>query len=117
MRIILFLSIYFGVISGASAADIYTCPKLALANGQKQQAQTVDLYSGNPSEMAQLKPDNADTDDKGPQYWSMGPSQYDYWYVCNYKSGKTKREFKLSKTYNICTNIGSGNTKNKLECK
>jgi hypothetical protein len=116
MRAIFLLSVCF-VIPRAFAADIYTCPKLALANGHTQHAQHIDLYSGNPSEMAQLKPDNADTDDKGPQYWSMGPSQYDYWYVCNYKDNKTKREFKLNKIYNTCTNIGTGNTKNKLECK
>jgi len=110
--IILFLSVYFSVISSVFAADIYTCPV-----EQQQIAQFVDLYSGNPSDMALLKPDNADTDDTGPQYWSMGPSEYDYWYVCNYKDGKTKREFKLSKTYSVCTNIGTDKVRNKLECK
>lgn len=104
------------MVSCAFAADVYTCPKQVF-NGQKQQASSIDLYSGHPSEMAMLKPDNADTDDKGAMFWSMGASQYDYWYVCNYGDNKTKREFKLTKNYQSCSNIGASKNKNKLKCQ
>lgn len=97
------------------ATDIFTCPKVAI-NGQRQNAQAIDLFSGPPAELAMLKPDNADTDDKGPQYWQMGPSQYDYWYVCNYSDNQIKREFKLTKNYQSCSNVGVAKTKNKLKC-
>jgi hypothetical protein len=116
LKVILVISVcLFSIVSGAYAADVYTCPKL-VANGHKQQASAIDLYSGHPSEMAMLKPDNADTEDKSALYWSMGSSQYDYWYVCNYKNSKTKREFKLTKNYQSCSNIGLGKIKNKLQC-
>ena len=107
---------FTGLATCAFAADVYTCPKLSI-NGQKQHAYAIDLFSGHPSEMAMLKPDNADTDDKGAPYWGMGPSQYDYWYVCNYNDHKTKREFKLNKSYQSCSNTGLGKNKNKLNCK
>jgi hypothetical protein len=101
----------------AHAAETYTCPKLAAANGHAQRASYIDLYSGPPSEMAQLKPDNADTDDTNPPYWLMSPSKYDYWFVCNYATSKSKREFKLPKNYKACTNLGSDKALDRLKCK
>lgn len=118
MRTSLFI---FSYVMSASfsvhATETYSCPKLVTANGHEQRARYIDLYSGPPSEMAQLKPDNADTDNAYPPYWSMGPSKYDYWYVCNYKNSKSKLEFKLPKIYEVCTNLGSGKVLDKLKCK
>jgi hypothetical protein len=118
MRALLYIGFYIMSASlSVYAAETYVCPKLAIANGHELRARNIDLYSGPPSEMAQLKPDNADTDNTDSPYWSMGPSKYDYWYVCNYKSKKSKLEFKLPKTYEICTNIGSDKILDKLRCK
>ena len=99
-----------------NAAETYSCPKLALTNGHEQRAKSIDLYSGPPSEMAQLKPDNADTDNTNPPYWSLGTSKYDYWYVCNYKKSKSKLEFKLPMLYEACKNIGTGKILDRLKC-
>jgi hypothetical protein len=102
--------------NAVAVVDIYTCPKLSEQNGQAARATAIALYSGHPSEMAQLKPDNADTDDKSPLFWTMGLSEYDYWYVCTYKN-KSAREFKLTKNYARCTNIGTGKVLDKLKCE
>jgi hypothetical protein len=96
-------------------SDTYSCPKLSKDNGQSEQASGIALYSGHPSELAQLKPDN-DEDDTGPGFWTLGPSEYDYWYVCIYKSGSENREFKLPKPYARCTNTGAGKVWDKLDC-
>ena len=117
MRALLYIGFYILSASlSVNAAETYLCPKLAIANGQELRARNIDLYSGPPSEMAQLKPDNADTDNTDSPYWSMWPSKYDYWYVCNYKS-KSKLEFKLPKVYQACRNIGDGKILDKLRCK
>jgi hypothetical protein len=108
---------FLSAVSSAYATDIYTCPELKLANGHSQTAISVELFSGHPSEMALLKPDNADTDDTNPAYWSLGPSPYATWYVCHYQHHEKKNEFMLPKTYDTCTNIGKAQAKDKLECK
>ena len=118
MRTLLYIVFYILCASySVNAAETYSCPKLAIANDHEQRAKNIDLFSGPPSEMAQLKPDNADTDNTGPPYWNLGPSKYDYWYVCNYKSKKSKLEFKLPKVYEACKNIGTGKILDKLRCK
>ena len=117
MKIALFIGLYMCAATTTFAADLYTCPKLVLTNGHKQVAQKISLYSGNPIEMAALKPDNGDSDLAEPQYWSMGASKYDYWYVCEYKNSKLKKEFKLYKIYQVCTNLGKAKYLNQLKCK
>lgn len=114
--------IFVALLTLASAAhataksDTYSCPKLANQKGQLERALGIALYSGPPSELAQLKPDN-DEDDTGPAFWTVGPSEYDYWYVCVYKSQGAKLEFKLPKAYTRCTNTGAGKVWDKLKCK
>lgn len=95
--------------------DTYSCPTLSNGNGQPERASGIALYSGHPSELAQLKPDN-DEDDNGPGFWTLGPSEYDYWYVCLYHSGSANHEFQLPKTYTRCTTTGTGKVLDKLEC-
>jgi hypothetical protein len=67
---------FLSAVSSAYATDIYTCPALKLANGNSQTATYIELFSGHPSEMAMLKPDNADTNDTNLEYWTLGPSPY-----------------------------------------
>ena len=117
MKITLLLGLYVCSISTTFAADLYTCPELAFTNGYKKIALKISLYSGNPAEMAVLKPDNGDSKVMEPPYWSMGSSKYDYWYVCEYKNSKLKKEFKLNKNYHVCTNSGKANYFNQLKCK
>ena len=112
-------SIYIAFLfltSAANAAgkpDFYACPVL-----DGKQAVGISLYSGHPSELAELKPENADTDDRNPAFWSTETSEYDYWGVCIYGNAKPTYEFKLTKkVYSRCTNIGSGKTLDKLKCK
>jgi len=118
MRTFLYIVFYILCASfSVKAAETYSCPKLDIANDHEQRAKNIDLFSGPPSEMAQLKPDNADAGNAGPPYWNLGPSKYDYWFVCNYKSKKSKLEFKLPKVYEVCKNIGAGKILDKLRCK
>jgi hypothetical protein len=114
--IIVALLLLASFANAAAVVDIYTCPRIPELNGQAAQATAIALYSGHPSEMAQLKPDNADTDDKSPLFWTMGFSEYDYWYVCTYKNTPAL-EFKLTKNYARCTNIGAGKVLDKLKCE
>ncbi|MGL4605191.1 MAG: STY0301 family protein [Iodobacter sp.] len=104
-----------GSLQAADKPDLFTCPKQLNSAGYSERASAIDLFSGPPAELAQLKPDNAETTGRGPLYWTMGPSQYDYWYVCIYKD--SKQEFKLTKVYQRCTNIHSGNRFDRLKCK
>jgi hypothetical protein len=97
--------------------EIFTCPRLSNEAGHLERASGIDLFNGPPSEHALLKPDNAEAAHRGPLFWSMGPSQYDYWYVCIYKDGNAKQEFKLTKVYERCTNIRSGKHFDRLKCK
>ncbi|MDX1916133.1 MAG: STY0301 family protein [Methylophilus sp.] len=118
MKLILKISLcFYFTIPTTFAADIFTCPKIKLPNGMHQSATSIALFSGHPSEMAMLKPDNADTDDTSPEYWRLGESPYPIWYVCNYQRNEKQREFKLPKTYTVCSNIGKPQLKSKLECK
>lgn len=105
------------VANAAGKPDIYSCPKFVGKNGQLDRALGIALYSGHPSELALLKPDNADTDDTGPAFWVMGSSVYDYWYVCNYSDAKLNKQFKLPKLYSRCTNIGSSKVWDRLRCQ
>jgi hypothetical protein len=104
------------VAHAAPKSDTYSCPILTKENGRLERASGIALYSGPPSELAQLKPDN-DEDDTGPGFWTLGPSEYDYWYVCIYESKGSKLEFKLPKAYARCTNIRVGKALDKLKCK
>jgi len=97
--------------------EVFSCPRLVNESGHLERASGIDLFSGPPSELAQLKPDNAETANRGPLFWTMGPSQYDYWYVCIYKCSNKKQEFKLPKVYERCTNIRSGKDFDRLRCK
>ncbi|MFY9328647.1 MAG: STY0301 family protein [Georgfuchsia sp.] len=96
-------------------SDTYSCPKLAKENGQLERASGIDLFSGPPSELAQLKPDN-DEDDTGPGFWTLDRSESDYWYECIYESRGATLEFKLPRAYARCTNMGTGKVWDKLRC-
>jgi len=108
------------VAQSATRTDIFTCPKLSTQQGVQQHAAlqralSIRLFSGHPSELAQLKPDNADTEDTGPAYWSMGASDRAYWYVCNYENGQIN--YKLPKTYVKCVNLGYVKKQDVLRCQ
>lgn len=104
-------------VKSTHTAKTYSCPKLATANGHEQRARYIALFSGPPSEMASLKPDNGDEDNAKSYFWSMAPFTYDYWFVCSYKDTQIKHEFKLPKGFETCTVTGAGEVWDKLKCK
>jgi len=106
--------------NAAGKPDLHSCQKSAGKNGELVHALGIALYYGHPSEHAILKPDNDDDDEiRRPSFWAMGPSEYDYWYVCIYdRTDYYTHAFKLpKKDYSICTNIRHGKFWDKLECK
>lgn len=105
-----------GAVQAAPKADIYACPKFPLKNGKLALASGISLYSGHPSELANLKPDNDETD-TGFAFWTVGPSEFEYWYVCSYPGTDSKLEFKIPKSYVRCTNFGTGKSRDKLRCE
>jgi len=114
--LVLTLSAFVRVVNAQPQSDTYSCPKITTATGQSERAMGISLYSGHPSELAQLKPDNAE-DDNGPAFWTMGPSEYDYWYVCIYKTARAGHELKLPKMYASCKNTGTDNAWDQLKCE
>jgi hypothetical protein len=104
------------VAHATAKSDTYSCPILTKENGQVERAYGIALYSGPPPELARLKPDN-DEDDTGPGFWTLDPSDHNYWYECTYESKGANREFKLPRAYARCTNIRVGKALDKLKCK
>lgn len=103
-------------VKSTHTARTYSCPQLVTGDGHKQKARSLSLFSGPPSEMASLKPDNDDEDNAKSYFWNMVPEE-EYWYVCDYKNSQTKHEFKLPKGYETCTVTGAGEVWDKLKCK
>jgi hypothetical protein len=61
--------------------------------------QSVDFYSGHPKKMAQLAPDNKDTDQD--PFWTFVPKD-EIWQVCVYQDTKMRLIKKLGKTLQRC---------------
>jgi hypothetical protein len=76
----------------------------------------VDLYDGPPEGLAQLKPDNADTDDKDPSYWSVDASNTLY-VACNYQDTSVKYVRALPRAEKRCTVTYADNTPTGIDCE
>lgn len=61
---------------------------------------SVDFYDGNPKEMAQLAPDNADS--KNDPAWTFG-SKSEIWQVCRYTNTKISLTKNLGRNLKNCS--------------
>lgn len=61
--------------------------------------QSVDFYDGDPKEMAQLAPDNADS--KNDPVWTFGVKS-EIWQVCRYTNTKISLTKNLGRSFKSC---------------
>lgn len=64
--------------------------------------ESVSLYDGNPSQLADLKPDNGDTDETDLK-WDFGATMKNLWMRCNYAHTRITLTQKLPDGYIKCT--------------
>lgn len=110
---------FFLMVSAASAAaaENFSCPLLTLASGKQIKAQTLSVFDGPPAEMAELVPDNADTNAKDPYYWIFSGQEKTVWVVCHYKDNKQTQQFALPKAFKKCQVAGRRNAGSSLSCQ
>ena len=65
--------------TSAAAAENFSCPAFTLASGKQIKAQTLSIFDGPPAELAELVPDNADTNAKDPYYWTFSGQEKAVW--------------------------------------
>ena len=103
--------------SSATAAENFSCPLFTLASGKQIKAQTLSVFDGPPAELAELVPDNADTNAKDPYYWIFSGQEKAIWVVCHYKGSKQTQQFALPKAFKKCQVVGRINVGNSLSCE
>ncbi len=103
--------------ASAAAAENFSCPLLTLESGKPIKAQTLSVFDGPPAEMAELVPDNADTNPKDPYYWIFSGREKAVWVVCRYKGSKQTQEFALPKAFKKCQVKGRINAGSSLSCE
>ena len=101
----------------AAAAENFSCPLLTLESGKPIKAQTLSVFDGPPAEMADLAPDNADTNSKDAYYWIFSGQEKSVWVVCHYKKTKQTQQFALPKAFKKCQVAGRINAGNSLSCE
>lgn len=116
MRLFLFAFLIFS--AAAAQAGEFTCPeeiettqKIAkteigwdvVADPQYNAIlEGISLYDGNPKELADLKPDNVETDDIDLS-WDFGATMKNLWLRCNYAHTRLTVAKKLPDGYRKCT--------------
>jgi len=103
--------------TSAAATESFSCPLLTLASGKQIKAQTLSVFDGPPAEMAELVPDNADTNVKDPYYWIFSGQEKAVWVVCHYKGSRETQQFALQKSFKKCQVVGRINAGSSLSCE
>jgi hypothetical protein len=103
--------------AGSAAAENFPCPALSLPSGKQAPAQSLSIFEGPPSEMADLAPDNADTNSKLPYYWTFTGHEYAIWVMCHYKGSRLTHQFALPKAFKKCRAAGPLNAGSGLSCE
>ena len=101
----------------AAAAENFSCPLLTLASGKPIKAQTLSVFDGPQAEMADLAPDNADTNSKDAYYWIFSGQEKSVWVACHYKGSKQTQQFALPKAFKRCQVVGRTNAGSNLSCE
>jgi len=100
-----------------AATENFSCPALILPSGKQLTAQSLSVFEGPPSEMADLEPDNADTNSKEPYYWTFAGQQAAIWVMCHYQGSKLTQQFVLPKAFKKCRVAGPLNAGSVLSCE
>jgi len=117
MRKSTLIALFMMLLAGNAAAENFSCPLFALESGKPIEAQTLSVFDGPPSEMADLAPDNADTNSKDAYHWIFSGQEKSVWVVCNYKGTKQTRQFALPKAFKKCQVVGKINAGSSLSCE
>ena len=103
--------------AGAAAAENFSCPRFTLASGKQIKARSLGVFDGPPAELAELVPDNADTNPKDPYYWTFSGQETAIWVVCHYRSTGQTQQFALPKAFKKCQVTGPLNAGSSLSCE
>ena len=105
------------MLSAAAAAENFSCPHFTLASGKQIKARSLSVFDGPPAELAELVPDNADTDPKDPYYWTFSGQETAVWVVCHYRNTSQTQQFALPKAFKKCQATGPLNGGSSLSCE
>ena len=103
--------------TSATATEKFSCPPFTLASGKQVKAHTLSVFGGPPAELAELVPDNADTNAKDPYYWIFSGQEKAVWVVCHYKGSQQTQQFALLKAFKKCQVVGRINAGSNLSCE
>ncbi|MDB5756176.1 MAG: hypothetical protein JWR56_2604 [Massilia sp.] len=118
MRTSIFIALSLTLATAsAPAAENFSCPALKLPSGKQLTAHSISVFDGPPAEMAELVPDNADTNSKDAYYWIFSGQETAVWVVCNYKGSKQTQQFALPKAFKKCQVTGRLNAGSSLSCE